>query len=108
MSLSGRITEWINRVEVWIADRPRPLILSPLRLAASILLFGLLMVANLAALAHWPFSAVFRVIHAVRAGGEPAPGVALHVDQEMLESLLQQDLPVLVDFWAEWWGLACC
>ncbi len=100
MSLSSSITQSINGMESWIEHRPHPLLLCPLRLLCACLLFVTLMLSNLAAVVRWPFSAIWRVASSKQTG----PGRPIHANAQLLRDLAQQDLPVILDFWAEWCG----
>ena len=59
------------------------------------------MLSNLVAVVRWPFSAFYRVatIKRTEIQGEP-----VHANEERLLELFKQDLPVILDFWAEWCG----
>ena len=99
MSLSNNIAERINQIEAWVATRPRPLVLCPLRLLCVCLLFVVQTVGNLLAVVRWPFSLIYRI---ARSRRPYTLGETVHADLQRLEELFKQDLPVVVDFWAEW------
>ena len=101
MSLSNTVTEQINDIESWIEARPRPLVLCPLRLLFIGLLFVGLMLSNLVAVMLWPISTLLRVAKTKQVR---VPGAPIHANEEKLIGLFRQDLPVILDFWAEWCG----
>ena len=101
MRIGNWITTRVNRVEAWIECRSRSIWRSPVRLAAYVLLFVLLLITNLIALVRWPFSALARLIASTR----PVPrGCPIPVDGKELSTMLNEKDLVLVDFWAEWCG----
>ena len=101
MSISNSLTDRINQIESWIETRPRPLILCPFRFLCACLLFIALMLSNVVAIVRWPFSAIYRVATIKRT---ETPGEPVHANEERLLELFEQDLPVILDFWAEWCG----
>ncbi|HUI88035.1 MAG TPA: thioredoxin family protein [Anaerolineales bacterium] len=97
--------DWILNFQVsiysWVDNLPSRAWAGPIRLLGRVLVFVIFQITNLVAQLRWPFSALARMIRSFW----PIPaGYPIPVRDRGLSRLLQQDKPVLVDFWTEWCG----
>jgi thioredoxin 1 len=100
-----RLGDWILTLQEdiysWVNKLPRTGWILPVRFLGHLLLFVIFQMTNLVAQLRWPFSAVIRLITSFQP---PAPDRPIPVNEVKLLKLLDQDLPVLVDYWTEWCG----
>ena len=100
-----RVGDWIltqqENLYYWIDRLPRALWAWPIRILGQIFLFVVFQITNLIAQLRWPFSAIIRLINSF----QPVPsGYPIPVNEQKLQRLLTENIPVLVDFWTEWCG----
>lgn len=75
----------------------------PLRLGGFLLLFVFMMISNLIAVLRWPIAVIGRLLSSSSSTRLPE-GEPVEADEKTLQSLLNSDNRLLVDFWAEWCG----
>jgi thioredoxin len=92
----------INALETWLERSKGSALKLPARLGGYLVLFVFLMLSNVVALLRWPFAVAGRLLTS-RSTDYPA-GQPVAADQETLQTLLESNDRVLVDFWAEWCG----
>lgn len=92
----------INALEAWLESSKGSLTKLPLRFGGYVLLFVFMMISNLVAVLRWPFAVIGRLVSS--SSTRLPEGEPVAADEKTLQSLLNSDNRLLVDFWAEWCG----
>lgn len=96
------LIQQLNRLEKWLESTKDQYAYYPLRWGGYVLLIAIMMVSNLLAVIRWPFA---KLMNTNNHDSTPIASDTVHnVDDNQLQSLIQTQKLVLVDFWADWCG----